>query len=329
VKTLACKLALLITVAAVVQLVFVPQWTKPSELERFESIVRMRPDVLLFSDSTNGWVDVGDNDRRSIAELLDAELPELTVAALDSGAWHAGVYEEFVQLMARRGDAPPVIVIPINLRSFSAEWDLRPQYQFDDLCFDIRHADAPWMRGLRSPLRILGLWQAGDWTQQDYLDSSVLHGRKSVGTVREFDHSDASTPTTEESRRTFILHYLAELAPGHRKVAALERIAELGSQAGARVVFYVTPIDRQTGDELLPNEFSQRIAANVATLRRSLEPSGARVLDLSGDLPATQFSWTQFPNEHLRDDGRRYVAARVGDAIEQRLATTESDRVLR
>jgi hypothetical protein len=87
------------------------------------------------------------------------------------------------------------------------------------------------------------------------------------------------------------------------------------------VIFYLTPVDEQTGESLLPGEFRPLVKSNVRLLERELRTTGATVLDLSDGLPAESFSWDLYPNEHLRAAGRRYVAHQLEQAIVPQLAS--------
>ncbi|MEZ6066349.1 MAG: hypothetical protein R3B90_11730 [Planctomycetaceae bacterium] len=161
-------------------------------------------------------------------------------------------------------------MVPVNLRSFSAEWDQKPQYRFSELRTDLRYADQQWVLGLRGPLRMLGLWAADEPTQQEYLAAPVRKGAEVVGTVQDFENPTFEQPSPDRTRDKFVFHYLAEVSHDHRKLQSLRRIAMKARAAGSRVIFYLTPVDEQTGESLLPGEFRPLVKSNVRLLEREL-----------------------------------------------------------
>ena len=122
--------ALLLGVQAAVALAYPPNI--PTEILEFEALLRERADVLYFGDSTL-WYPRG---AETTPQILQTLLPDQTVGEVSHAAYGFEVYHAYAEAAAREleagGDAqaPAWVVLPVNMRSFSPEWNLRPGYQF-------------------------------------------------------------------------------------------------------------------------------------------------------------------------------------------------------
>ncbi|MFA5261688.1 MAG: hypothetical protein WC450_10710, partial [Candidatus Omnitrophota bacterium] len=83
---------------------------------------------------------------------------------------------------------------------------------------------------------------------------------------------------------------------------------------GIEPVFYITPVDYQTGVRYVGPGFTDQVEKNVAFIQRALSAEGVQALDLSRSLGTKDFSWPDdeppviYPNEHLKLRGRIFIA---------------------
>lgn len=287
------------------------------------NIVRMRQllqdgvDVLYFGDSVNFIVDPDDDDDRSISRMLDSLTPELSVAAIDHPAYHLRVFESFVDALAEQPRRPRAVVIPVNLRSFSPSWDRFPQYQFTDVRRELKYGIL-W-RAVEKPLRtfhVLDDFREVSW--ETYETTPVYSGTKKVGVVRDFDNPSYRRATRENRRNKFILEYMAAVSPDHRLLLALRRIAARARELNITPLFYLTPIDVETGTRFVGPSFTRQIEANAQTIRSQLKDVNPPPLDLSLSLPADRFHYASvYPNEHLDEAGRMFVAEQLAQSLQR------------
>ena len=128
-KALLLKLAVACLVLVLLQ--FLVAGVFPAELPRevlqVQELLDAEVDVLYLGDSTllfpEGEVTTG--------EILQGLLPEYKVGEIAHPAYNLDLYLHYVRYILRSAHRPRAIVIPVNMRSFSPEWDLRPGYQFD------------------------------------------------------------------------------------------------------------------------------------------------------------------------------------------------------
>ena len=91
----------------------------------------MKTDIIYFGDSTIYTLGVGDKDKRTTSEMVEEITPCYSLGSITHAAYQMDIYLEFCRYITRQKQHPSFIIIPINMRSFSPEWDRRPQYQFE------------------------------------------------------------------------------------------------------------------------------------------------------------------------------------------------------
>ena len=110
----------------------------------------------------------------------------------------------------------------------------------------------------------------------------------------------------------------------------MKEIVKLARDSGIELIFYITPIDYQTGEEYLGKSFYQRVTQNVDVIRSLLTREGVDVIDLSFDINTEWFTWGVdpndhlYPNEHLKEHGRKRIAEQLVKRLSQILFMTSS-----
>ncbi len=264
-------------------------------------------DVLYLGDSTIEYRHKGDTDRRSIVRMLRDMVPGLRVKRLTHAAYQLDVYAAYCRYIVscERRHKPRFVIIPINMRSFSPHWDMKPEYQFE-------REKIILMGGLRHvfyrPLRIFK-YKFDKTTRERYLDTPVFKGDLRVGMVKGM----------AGRRNQLILRYMYSLIREHRKVVSLIDIVRCLFAHGIGVILYVTPLDYETGEKYLPGEFRVRVRENIRFIEGILRESNHELLDFSMDLPGSHFAWKPHaaPNEHMNQRGRMYVAQQLARRIKK------------
>lgn len=270
---------------------------------------RSPPDIVYFGDSVLESVAPGDADRRDLMVLLRDLLPDRSVGTIQGAAYGPELFEAFARYVARQPARPSRLLISINLRSFSPEWDPRPEYQFQAEKFRLHHGDLAAAAFLR-PLNAFKAYSLTPISPAEYRIRPVTREGRPVGLVRDFLPLLVPPPGMSLEEGQFVFRYMNTVTPDSRGILALRRIAELCRKTGMEPRFYVTPVDVETGTRAVGPGFRQQVAANVAVLRESLAAENVRLLDLSALLDANAFDWRRnlVPNEHLTERGRAALA---------------------
>jgi hypothetical protein len=241
--------------------------------------------------------------------MLASYLPEYKVAGVSHSAYHADVFLEYVKYIIKSGKKP-VIIIPINLRSFSAGWDQRPTYQFTKEKFLLKGYSF-WVN-LNYLLR---LKYQGDGSQQ-FNDLPVYNGNDIVGKVQDYDFiSKKESEKISEMRKGFIYHYMQPLTKNHRKIESLAEICKLGKENNIKIIMYVTPIDYLFAEQLEIKNFRLQQLSNINSIHTGLAPFEIDLIDLSMALNSSFFHYKERPNEHLNMAGRQEIAKALKTAL--------------
>ncbi|MCP5108847.1 MAG: hypothetical protein GY950_36020 [bacterium] len=286
-----------------------------NEFTRLNRYLKRKTNVIYFGDSTVDATAKDDNDRRSISEMLGDLHPRRSLETIKHAAYHAGLYREFCKYIARQSSRPAVIIIPINMRSFSPEWDRRPQYQFEIEKIILRGGLLKQLLlAFYKPLRVFG-YNFYTISAEEFSKTPVFNGTRQAGIVKDFNNKEYVRFSEKNMKKKILFFYMYTLSPNHRKLKALVETTDVLKKNNIKCIFYITPIDWETGERYFPGEFSGRLRQNTRLVQRLLAEKGIEVLDLSTDLTADFFYWRLYPNEHLNQRGRMYVAHHVSRVL--------------
>ena len=250
--------------------------------------------------------------KENLKALSVRSITRRRVLAIDNAAWHMGTHFAFCKYIAQSGKKPDTIIISINPSSFGPTWYQRPMYEFKKEIFYLSAGPA---RIFLKPLRIFKLIK-NRLTEEQFNQSPVYCDDKVVGIIRDYDCTNAKV-THEMIRRTLIMHYMEPLKPDHQRLKEMTRIVDILRELDINLIFYITPVNIQKGDAYLPGKFHERVSANTAVIKTVLQKHGVDVLDLSTSLPDAYFSRDVYPNAHLAQQGRLFVAQNLSKILIQ------------
>ncbi|MEK7608028.1 MAG: hypothetical protein AAB495_00390 [Patescibacteria group bacterium] len=266
--------------------------------------------VLFFGDSAVWHHSIGDKDPATLPEMLERETG-IRVGNQGHPAYHLGVYAAEVDYLAHASVKPDAVVIPIQLRSFSPEWDMRPVNQFEKELFFLTDRTR-FISYFYKPLAILRAINVNTVSYTQFLETPVYSGDTKVGTVNDFEALNKNKAATFDNiKGDFVYKYMYRLQPNHRKLAALDRLLATAKDAGIKTYIYIAPIDYETGEKYVGKEFTATAKANADYICELLKERGAPCLNLALGLPSKAFDYPSYPNEHMNELGRKYVVSEL------------------
>lgn len=279
-------------------------------------------DIIYFGDSTLTYTSVHDRDLRSTVDILSDFLKtDYSVGTVGSPAWNSDVYFAHAKFMKKINYAPKYVIVPINLRNFSIPSDLYPAYQFTDDFTYLAYYDTP-LYPFISLISNLVMADVNNKYDNLYKNSIVYDGNKPQGKAEFFEKMSDDTPYSERLRKMIIFYYMADLNPKHRKLKSLLEIARLFKNTDSKVIFYVTPIDIETGEKYYGRGFKEQINKNIHVISETLKNEDVVFLDLSSSLKSSNFNWHEgiggqkYLDEHINNYGKKYVARKLAEVIE-------------
>lgn len=302
----------------------------PEEFRHAETLIENDVPILYFGDSTLSAVCLGETRTARLVDFMSAELDEYDIGFLGHDAFHTEVYAPFCRFMLRRGARPEAVVIPINLRSFSAQWHPNPRFQFAKLRYLLAH-DHLLARFALQPLAVFRGVNLTPISQQEADAAMVYDGERAIASMGELTRLEEIDGYADRQRNLFIYSYLYPLAEDHPKLVALVEAVRAVQAMGAVPLVYVTPIDGEAGALHYGPEFPDRIAENVAVIQRLLDAEGVDLLDLSQAAPSAWFCYGRGLDEHLSAEGLEFltneIAARLRQSLDDGAAGNENGRL--
>jgi hypothetical protein len=308
--------------------------TSPVAVEPYPELVKLVelfnsgnpvPDVLYLGDSVVERISHNDFDKRNLGEIVAANLEgALQVAYVSRGAYHMGVFYGLICALEKMRGRPGIVILPVNMRSFSPQWDLSPSYQFEHEIQAIEDYIAN-PEGAIAAIPIgkvvvsQSLFESFDATPVNYPYTEFNH----VGRFRKIIKSK---PESEEQRKfrlrqIFIFHYMHSLISSHRKIAQLNNILHTLTNMGIAVLVYVAPINFQAGEKYVGNKFLSSLASNVKivldTIMAYKAAGRVHFLDCSTMFASQYFFHEDEATEHLDQTGRNALALIISKAVQQ------------
>lgn len=311
------RLLVLALLLAAAQIAIAPLLRPLSErdfpnLKLFSRSLREKKEILFFGDSTLAAAGEKDSDRRGIVEMMAGDIAPRSIQGILFPAYNPEVYLEYLKHLRGCPAPPKIVIMTINLRSFSPSWDMNPRWQFEKLRIVLRATG--WKFYLYRPLQVLQ-FDFSTVSRKRMESAGVFDGAVRVGALRDFMPKETRLErgTQLNIRNALLSSYMGDIPAGQRKLAALKALARLLPRLGITPVFYITPVDYQTGEAFFPKKFRERLTHNGAVIRGALASQGAPLLDLATALDSQAFAWRQdvYPNEHLNEAGRSFVARRL------------------
>lgn len=284
----------------------IPYWgfARFEKLNQLDEYLEEKSEVFLFGSSVNTYSDSLDIDKRWISKMLDSLQEKYAIKAISNGGYHLEVFYAYLNYIKKSEDRPKLAIIEINLRSFSLLWETPPDQfktQKDIL--------------VNNPFLIIWnhlLGKEADFLSsfEKYMEKDVYKGDLIIGKVKDFYYNPLIV-TDLDKKNKFIFHYLYNLNSTHPKIKALNEIIEICRDSKIKVLFFITPVDYQSGEKYLPQEFKNIVGRNSAVIKGVLSEACVPYLDLSLSLDSTQFSYKHFSNEHLKQTGRFHIANEI------------------
>jgi hypothetical protein len=275
-------------------------------------------EILCLGDSVLERVSHHDEDQRTLGRILaDMMSSGPRLLPISGSGYHVEVFSALLRAVATMKHRPDIVVVPVNLRSFSPQWDLNPSYAFAD---ELRALDAFVREPQRRVPSIPTMPRPSAIATRKWHETPVAYPSSTLHTVAEFQAVVANSGNTdpERLRQIFVYHYMHPLGPTHRKLAMWDALFRAVVEMRVRCIAYATPVNVDGGSEFAGAALAESVRASVKRFEHATSANartGLTFLDLSELLDADDFFRRHEATEHLNANGRKKLAARLTDAI--------------
>lgn len=281
------------------------------------------PQILYLGDSVVERISWNDKDKRTLDRMIAAYLNgRRRFLCISHSAYHLQVYYHLLQVLKCTRQKPKIVILPINMRSFSPQWDWHPAWQFAeeiDVLKKYVMTDERKIPNLKNNTDSFAVFEMETRMEVNYPGTRLNR----IGQFQDVIKSNPLTEAEKQYRKEqiYIFHYLHPLNPSHPKVSFLGRILELLHELNIGALVYITPINSQGGERFVGAGFLDLVRANAAVIRSAvtpfLEDDRVRFLDLGEALSSDYFFHVDEATEHLNQYGRDQLAKVIATEILQ------------
>ncbi|MBY5682628.1 hypothetical protein HFO32_10715 [Rhizobium leguminosarum] len=273
------------------------------------ALLKSEADVILFGDSVMERVSREDIDRRSLGEMASDSLSPRSVLVLSRSAHNPDIYLPLLLALKKARRKPKTIVIPINLRSFSPQWEKSPDWTFEQE----KQIVSGYLRWRWSSIKPVEDVFLAPEKHAAFAKERVEYELSPVNTIGDFKRIIASEPSPERSAAIFIYHYTHRLTPDNRRLKNLQECVKIAKSIARQVMLYVTPINIEALNRFVGPKATGIVSDNITTIETAL--AGDRVSNWAASLSETHFFSEDLATEHLNESGRQELAGLIASEI--------------
>ena len=302
-------------------------------LEAFDQQNKRATDILYFGDSVIQRISKYDENIQTLGEMVAKRFePNYKTCVLAHSAYTPKIFLSLSRVLKITRKRPKLIILPVNIRSLSPQWDCYPSWQFK------REILAIW-KFRKHPLRKIPRLIPSDQLpinqrkMRNFKYRKVNYPFTKYNQINQFLELIKSKPNEpleikQRWRIIFIYHYLNTLRQDHHQLRSLKQLLELLFKLNVFTVIYLTPINYQAGVRLIGQEFTRIVSKNIAVLKQSIakdyekqdsnkviKKPGLLFVDWSMMLSENLFFHINDPTEHLNEVGRIKLANAIVDLI--------------
>jgi len=268
-----------------------------------------RLQILLLGDSVSERTSNTDTDTTPLSEMIGKKLgSDASYYAITHSAYYADIYLLYLALLLELGIRPGSIIVPLNVRCTSPQWDFNPMYQcgshLKQLFSELHKKVGGRFDNYKPQIRSVSA----------FMNSSVRYPEVDFTRIAQFQEVISSIPQSDAAkseRKRIILtyHYMNRVEKGHRKLKALSELAALCREQSIRLLVYMTPINFEAGEKYVGKQFTKNLKANALVISEAVSESAGNndhiiFRDYSTALQGSHFFHPDEMTEHLNQLGR-------------------------
>ena len=287
----------------------------------YDSRWKKGADILYLGDSVVERISWHDTDKRTLDQMVaDSLSGGKSLICIAHAAYHFRIYYYLLNILRFTRNKPELVILPINMRCFSPQWDLNPSWQFEE---EIRY-----LKAYGETRRVPAIRNNADTLafSQEELNLELKLPFTDLKRIEQFLDQIKNIPPDPEGKihrrkQIYIFHYLNQLQPTHRKLEYLGKILDLLNDLKIHLLLYITPITYEGGTRHIGDGFTKIIRSNAAIVQEYVHPwlktDRVSFMDLQELLASEYFFHIDELTEHLNQSGRMKLAQALVCEIEK------------
>lgn len=276
-----------------------------------------KPDILYFSASPNATFAPYDTDQRSISQMLQDTLRNLSVAAIDTGAIHSAVFLHALEQMPS-DYRPKAIVMDYTLRSFGPQWIHSPIE--NSIQRNLNYWNNNWglLNRLNAALRNYNYISQGERNAiikyQEVFKKLPFKG--ACRTINSWRDSVIRLNSGDAAMGEPIRHFGFQIESDNSMLKNYRKIEKWCSDQKIPLILVILPENIESMKEAAGQNLITLCEKNAHILEKIGHPQYCQVLNLMSGLNQSHF-FERFNTEHYNSSGRQFVASQIAERIKQ------------
>lgn len=268
---------------------------------------------LFLGDSVFRRVSNVDSDKRSLSEMIEKHSNNNVALAYQAlNSHHFSYIMAYAECVNNHIET---VCIPINMRSFSPQWCMNPEWLYAKQLNYIR--DHVTNKLLKSNLSHIGMYQmrARDFYGMEFLtfnSSYPISCREIIRIIQS--KANKNVGSIDRWRAIFEFHYLPIIQQENRILNSFRALLNICNIIGCRPVLYYLPINYEFGNHLYSGRFADWVQINKKIISDTLLSSNllsSPIHDFSYDFGSDMFFRPEEPTEHLNENGRLLLTEKL------------------
>jgi len=287
----------------------------PLSLKEFLSDHHAFHNIETLSNAENKTLYFGDsvisNGEGSVDEYL-SEISNREITPLHYPSYSQEIFFNMLTVMVNQGVKPKLVILPVNLRSFSPSWEQDYRWKFPN-------EDLVYYWGYDLPFRLARVFKINTGPIDTYeADQGLV---MIEGQWKSIEPEPLTTYPEEirskiEYRMLKSLRYYGMDLKRSKSLKFLKKNAELLTKHGINHLIYLTPLDQTELKRWLTGPEYKHVQANINTVFDLVKSETQYAVNFAYLLPTGNFDYPKRRvSEHLTVAGKQKLA----DAIEKQL----------
>ena len=348
IRTVLILITFALVILAFLRIVFA---TNATEKHVFDILFKKNK-IIFFGDSVLNADHINQKNPSSLVKEFE-NIISINNLEISGTAYNLYIIEKYFKLIKKYSKETSLIIIPLNLRSFSTSWHGVPEYQFDKECSYLSIVSLePNFYCIKNHLN--NLIDKGRLLkkQEDFLNTSVLAKGFLKGTSNSFFYNtrEKCDVTINGNNRNFICkqkkyfdqaleymqygltwkqavqtmrynyHYAEDITPDNFVYKSFLNIIEYAILNDLKILFYITPLNTTSINQLSGKPLLDIINNNIKKLQNYEDKKNIFILNLLDILDQKHFE-EKCACEHIDLEGKKqlvkelffYIDTKIGN----------------
>ncbi len=314
--------------------------------EYFMNSLKNKYSIIFFGDSVLRANHIEEDNKSSIPDIMQQNTVH-SILEIQGTAYNTITYNYFAKTFSLYNNNAEIIIIPINLRSFSSSWLNVPEFQFEQECsFLSILVLKPDINCIINHVNNLNPETVNDnhekfldenITANGFLETTTRRFFKTVGcvidgkdlTCEDKKHFDQVIDYLQHGIDIFTAmkimklnyHYGEIISDNNKALIALEKMLLLLKKLEKKVLIYVTPHNFDVVSKYSGKQIVEIMEKNIEKISSKINASNFIFLDLSTLLTENYFE-PDCACEHINYEGK----VRVANAIVKRIKKADNNK---